>query len=179
MNQEKNEAVPIIDAYWEGPYSSINIGENQDLEGHCLYQIYGTHPVYGANTLLYIGRTNRKKIYTRLKEHSWIDAQSDECQIFVASCGYFMGWDKWHEDKRERYEPYQCDSILLSAIESLLIYAHQPSYNSANLKSTSFAKLPFRLFNSGRRAMLNPEISTQFYSDSPQTLPVSEERVNN
>lgn len=171
-----SEVVPIIDAYWEGPYSSAAIEKLEGIEGHCLYQIYGSHPVYGRDSLLYIGLSNRDEIFKRLDEHTWIQNQVDLCQIYIASCGNFTDWEAWANDKRDRYDRYESEAITLSAIESLLIYAHQPSYNSAGLKSTYFAAKPFRLFNSGKRAMLLPEVSTQFYSDSKQALPVVPEQ---
>ncbi|MEZ9339516.1 hypothetical protein AB4176_16705 [Vibrio splendidus] len=178
MCNSENKAVPIIDAYWEGPYSSNALEELKGVQGHCLYQVYGSHPVYGTDSLLYIGLSDRTTIFERLNEHSWIQNQADQCKIFIASCGNFTGWEAWSKDNRERYDHYEGESIKLSAIESLLIYAHQPSYNSASLKSTSFAEKPFRLFNSGRRALLLPEVSTQFYSDSKQALPLPPEKTD-
>ncbi|EIT6973934.1 hypothetical protein ACFJZ3_003870 [Vibrio vulnificus] len=166
-----SEVVPIIDAYWEGPYSSAAIKKLKGIKGHCLYQIYGSHPVYGRDSLLYIGLSDRDEIFKRLEEHTWIQNQADLCQIYIASCGNFTNWEAWRKDGRERYDRNESKNITLSAIESLLIYAHQPSYNSAGLKSTSFAAKPFRLFNSGKRALLLPEVSTQFYCDSKQALP--------
>ncbi|GLR74082.1 hypothetical protein GCM10007855_09560 [Aliivibrio sifiae] len=172
----ENEAVPIIDAYWEGPYSSDALKKLKEIKEHCLYQIYGSHPVYGCDSLLYIGMSKRDEIFIRLEEHTWIQNQADLCQIYIASCGNFAGWKAWNKDERKRYDRYDFKSITLSAIESLLIYAHQPSYTSAGLKSTSFAAKPFRLFNTGKRALLLPEISTQFYSDSKQALPLDLEQ---
>ncbi|MGL0930726.1 hypothetical protein ACSTDZ_17005 [Vibrio vulnificus] len=172
-----NNAVPIIDVYWEGPYPSNGLKKLKDIKGHCLYQIYGSHPVYGRDSLLYIGMSERDEIFKRLDEHTWIQNQADLCQIYIASCGNFTGWKAWNKDKRERYDSLEFEHITLSAIESLLIYAHQPSYNSAGLKSKSFAEKPFRLFNSGRRAMLLPEVSTQFYSDSKKALPMVLEKT--
>ncbi|RJX75236.1 hypothetical protein DZ860_00685 [Vibrio sinensis] len=171
-----SEVVPIIDAYWEGPYSSAAIKKLEGIKGHCLYQIYGSHPVYGRDSLLYIGLSDRDEIFKRLEEHTWIQNQADLCQIYIASCGNFANWEAWRKDGRKRYDRNESKNITLSAIESLLIYAHQPSYNSAGLKSTSFAAKPFRLFNSGKRALLLPEVSTQFYSDSKQALPVELEQ---
>lgn len=165
-----SEVVPIIDVYWEGPFSSEAINKLKGIKGHCLYQIYGSHPVYGRDSLLYIGLSDRDEIFTRLKEHTWIQNQADLCQIYIASCGDFTNWEAWRKDGRRRYDYNESKNITLLAIESLLIYAHQPSYNSASLKSTSFAEKPFRLFNSGKRGLLLSEVSTQFYSDSKHCL---------
>ena len=156
-------APKIIDVYWEGP-KTFDESKSLQVEGHCLYQIYGTHPVYGPNSLLYIGKTEQAYISSRLKDHEWIDNQADDCKVYVATCGEFTSWKEWGDDGRERYQRYE-NAITVSNIESLLIYAHQPSYNSKSLKSNEFGHNPFRLFNSGRRASLLPEISTQFYID--------------
>lgn len=160
-----NDAVvKIIDVYWEGPKSLEDIKVNK-IEGYCLYQIYGTHPIYGPETLLYIGKSEQKNIADRIKNHTWIDNQANDCKIYIATCGTFINWNEWNNDKNKRYDMYDCDKIKISSIESLLIYAHQPSYNSQSLKSPSFGCIPFRLFNSYRRAALLPEVSTQFYKD--------------
>ncbi len=156
---------PIIDVYWEGPYTIDNIDTEQD-SAHCLYQIYGPHPVYGTNTLLYIGKTEAQTADQRIRQHNWISNQADMCSIYIATCGVFSNWKNWGEDKRERYGKFQeTKGITISNLESLLIYAHQPSYNSQSLKSTNFADNAFRIFNSGSRVLLLPEVSTQFYAD--------------
>lgn len=162
---------PIIDIYWEGPYTIDNINEAQK-SAHCLYQVYGPHPVYGTSTLLYIGKTEAQTIDKRIKQHSWISNQADKCNIYVATCALFSNWKNWGGDDRKRYEKFEeINGITISNLESLLIYAHQPSYNSQSLKSTGFAKKAFRIFNSGTRVLLLPEISTQFYADPNVTHP--------
>ena len=156
-----HSVVPIIDVYWEGPYSLEDVKKG---EQHCLYQIYGSHPVYGTSSLLYIGKTEKQCIETRLKQHKWIENQATKCEIYIASCKTFESWSK--RNNNGAYKFYNDEIITIDKIESLLIYAHQPSYNSQSLKSTLFAGKPFRLFNSYRRASLMPEISSQFYADS-------------
>jgi hypothetical protein len=163
--------VPIIDVYWEGPYTLEDIKSKQKREEYCLYQIYGSHPVYGTNSLLYIGKTEKQYIETRLNQHKWIENQASECEIYIASCKKFEGWA--NRNDQGAYKFYNDKIITIDIIESLLIYAHQPSYNSQSLKTTSFAGNPFRLFNSNRRASIMPEISSQFYAD-PATFIVND-----
>lgn len=62
------------------------------------------------------------------------------------------------------------DSETLNAIESLLIYAHQPAYNSTGICQPNFSKRNFRIFNTYRRKALMPEISTLFYRDDVHTV---------
>jgi hypothetical protein len=46
----------IIHIEWEGPYSLSQLDTLNDLrKDYGLYQIYGHHPIYGSNVLLYIG----------------------------------------------------------------------------------------------------------------------------
>lgn len=175
--QKKTQtAVPIIDVYWEGPFTPEKIDSKLRRDGHCLYQVYGSHPVYGTDSLLYIGKTEEQGVQTRIGQHKWIKNQVSDCKIYIASCDVFTSWG--NRDKQGSYGKYQPVGGHLPSIdniESLLIFAHQPSYNSKSLKSTHFAGKPFRLFNSYRRASLMPEISSQFYADS---LPHPEDEVN-
>ncbi|HDR2587864.1 TPA: hypothetical protein QCI16_000268 [Enterobacter ludwigii] len=158
----------IYDCYWEGPFS---LDEVQDKiasrnNGRCLYQIYGDHPCYGNDVLLYIGRTTQG-IDKRLEQHNnRFASQCEEVKIFIASCSVFTTWKEWKN--RKRYE--LIDSETLNAIESLLIYAHQPAYNSTGICQPNFSKRNFRIFNTYRRKALMPEISTLFYRDDVHTV---------
>ena len=54
----------IIHIEWEGPYSLNQLDTLNDLRrDHGLYQIYGHHPVYGSNVLLYIGQTYGRDVW--------------------------------------------------------------------------------------------------------------------
>ncbi len=164
---DKKPATEIYDVYWEGPYSLDAIDQDGIgafvKEWHSLYQIYGDHPAYGRDVLLYIGKTERS-IKERLSEHySRFSNQCDDVKVFLASFGEFTSWAKMGND---HYNPVSKDDRVLSAIESLLIYAHQPAYNSKALSSKEFGEENFRIFNTGRRKSLMPEISTQFYRDN-------------
>lgn len=162
----------IYDVFWEGPFSLDEILKD-DLKSidsdtikkwHCLYQIYGDHPCYGREVLLYIGKTEHG-IKTRFLSHlSRFSNQCEDVKIFIGSFNEFRNWKTW-----KRIHHYKAASIKderLNAIESLLIYAHQPAYNSKDLCSTNFNSLNFRIFNTGRRKSLMPEVSTEFYRDN-------------
>lgn len=165
MNSVK-PATKIYDVYWEGPYSldAVIKDRNRTIvkECHCLYQIYGDHPAYGRDVLLYIGKTERD-IKERILEHRGrFSNQCDEVKIFFASFDIFTSWAEMTDSD---YAPVSEDNVTLNAIESLLIYAHQPAYNSRSLSGTAFSNKNFRIFNTGRRKSLMLEISTQFYRD--------------
>lgn len=153
------------DVYWEGPYSIADIIHNEINDeafvhaGHCLYQIYGDHPCYGRGVLLYIGKTDAQGVITRIKQHSErFTSQCEEVKVFIASCHEFIGW----KERSEILQYNLIDSTVIDIIETLLIYAHQPSYNSSKLKSPRVG-LHMRVFNTGRRKSLLPEISTDYW----------------
>lgn len=157
----------IYDVYWEGPFDlddAIATNNNYMHEGHCLYQIYGDHPCYGRDVLLYIGKTERGVTMRLNEHHNRFSSQVDNVKVFVASCGEFIGWSNW-----KSIEKYTLiERTVISDIEALLIYAHQPAYNSSNIKSPHLNRpnvefRDFRVFNTGRRKSLLPEISTEFW----------------
>jgi hypothetical protein len=62
----------IIHIEWEGPYSLNQLDTLKDLrKDRGLYQIYGHHPVYGSNVLLYIGQTVGRTFGERIEEHNF------------------------------------------------------------------------------------------------------------
>ncbi|MCP8687734.1 hypothetical protein [Marinobacterium sedimentorum] len=154
MSTEEN----VYDVYWEGPFNYDDLRETESHEDLVLYAIYGTHPLYGRNVLLYIGITENL-VTTRLSQHSWwIDGEPDPCGVYMASIGKFESWAKSQEF--ERYP--KMDPATTRIIESLLIYSHQPIYNQRNKNSASLAK-NYRAFNTGRRGMLLGEVSGLYY----------------
>ncbi|ENO1848371.1 hypothetical protein ACA874_001942 [Vibrio vulnificus] len=165
MKNSKNKAVPIIDVHWKGPIALSEIENVEHSESQVLYQIYGHHPVYGADSLLYIGKTEQLKgIKDRVPEHKWIYNQCDACKIYFASCCEFVNWKMW-ESLEGEYPKYDSSKtgIDIRHIESLLIYAHHPSGNSQSIQSLCFEQQHFRIFNTGKRKALERELSTQYY----------------
>lgn len=169
--KDKKNYCKIYDVYWEGPFSLNEIINNQTTincdvvkRWHSLYQIYGDHPCYGHDILLYIGRTEQG-IKERFEKH-WnrFSNQCDEVKIFLGSFNEFRNWKTWK--RISHYQPATIKDPSLDAIESLLIYSHQPAYNSRELCSTKFKDLNIRIFNTGRRKSLLPEMSTEFYRDN-------------
>ena len=119
------EPETLYDVFWEGPVAwqkrSRLIKPN-----HVLYAIYGAHPLYGRDVLLYIGRSE-KDIGERLGGHEWwVQGEVDLVTVRVASVGKFPGWASW--EKIPRYP--RAHARLAGQIELLLIHAHQPPYNN-------------------------------------------------
>src|SRR5579872_2702258 len=54
------------------------------LKDRGLYQIYGHHPVYGSNVLLYIGQTYGRTFGERIEEHNFGGgSQEDRAHIYI------------------------------------------------------------------------------------------------
>ncbi len=161
----------IFDVYWEGPFNDQTLDKIPD--NTALYIIYGTHGLYGRNVPLYIGKT-MKGAKHRIHQHAWLQWEPDAVSYYAASIGDFKNWK--HQYQIESY-PVP-DNDVIDVIESLLIFAHQPSYNTMSKQGGAVMKLSeIRIFNTGRRSSLFPEVSSQYWIDSPaEKLPRKEER---
>jgi len=149
----------IYDVFWEGPFEWEK-RHSHLKKHHVLYSIEGNHPVYGRDVLLYIGKTDAG-IGNRLSYHEeWVDDESDLVKVRVASVGEFTNWEEWEKDT---HYP-KADANIVGKIEALLIYAHQPAYNTRG-KSSLGPKIRIRIFNTGKSGLLLPELSYLYYTD--------------
>lgn len=149
----------IYDAYWEGTFNWDD-RKNRVKRYHVIYALYGSHHLYGREALLYIGKTN-KDLGNRLKNHMWwINDEYEDIKFKVASIGKFTNWKDWNEN--DYYE--KARSHIVNGVEALLIYAHQPAYNTKSKKSLNSSK-GFRLINTGKIGNLLPEISYFYFGD--------------
>ena len=107
-----------------------------------VYQIYGTSPLYGYETLLYIGQAGDLKI--RIKDHLG-DKENVIGRQANLSCRYAL------TDK-------------LDIVEQTLIVMYKPSFNSIGLKNISHSvkERGYYIQNHGERGLLNYE-NTNFY----------------
>lgn len=143
----------LWDVRWSGPFSVEKAQDEGQKSHYVLYQLMGQHHLYGANVLLYIGRTARG-IGKRVLEHEgWISEEYDEMQVRVGSVSPFVSWS---QDPATRQ--FVSDVSIVGAVESLLIYAHQPAYNKSSKKSAAAAR-GYRVFNTGKIGSLHPEVS--------------------
>lgn len=142
------------EAYWDGPH---DVKDLQTVHGNnVLYMICGTHGLYGRNVPLYIGKTEQK-VHDRINQHSgWINDEPDPVKVYVACIGEFYSWSE--NEKIESYPPPL--SGLIEQIESLLIYAHQPVYNTRSKQGNFQSVPPITVFNTGHRSTLYPEVSS-------------------
>jgi hypothetical protein len=150
----------IYNVYWEGPFKWEERGQYLKLN-HVLYALHGSHHLYGRDVLLYIGRTNAG-IAGRLASHAkWVDDEYDAMTLRIAPVGRFTnGKDAYAVEEYPQAAP-----DVVRGIETLLIYAHQPAYNTMSKASLDYAK-GFRILNTGRIGHLLPEVSYLYYQDS-------------
>lgn len=123
-----------------------------------VYQIYGTSPLYGMDTLLYIGQA--KDLNQRMKDHfdfkeGVIGRQPNK------SCRYAL-----------------LDTSLLDIVEQTLIIMHKPSFNSARLIRVSpiVKSKAVYIQNHGDRGMLCIENTNYYFLTQPvdKELSISE-----
>jgi hypothetical protein len=151
----------IYDVYWEG---SFRWEERKNLTNldHVLYSLHGTHSLYGQNVLLYIGKTSVNPKNRFWGHGSWIKEEYDEMTIKVASIGKFTNWKDWKNYGSDTYPSKLIDVDVIDAIETLLIFAHQPAYNTANKGKAKKAE-GIRIFNTGKLGQLFPEVSYYYH----------------
>lgn len=152
----------IVDIEWEGPFdieydrkNDLYLFENVPEELRIksgFYQIYGRHPVYGNDVLLYIGETKKSKgraraFKDRLKEHL---------------TGRFF----YHTNLSLYVGPSKEDGKTIQEVESVLIEAHKPALNRNHIDSSKKCRKPLLVRNWGFVGSLN-ECCTSFWDDRP------------
>jgi len=150
----------IIHIYWEGPFSLDNLKKfNDESTDYGIYQIYGPHPSYGRNVLLYIGKANEQTFKTRIKQHDWETWQEDEGKI-VFYVGRLYGLETPSLNKWAKQ---------IDLVEKMLITAHKPAFNSSGLNYLARKKdqilRDVHVFNWGNYGDLLPECSGGRWTD--------------
>ena len=154
----------IVNIYWEGPITLENIESkdkgNTSDEDYGIYQIYGTHPIYGSNVLLYIGKASQQTFATRLNQetHWWFNQDAKNVQVYLGRLiGNTPSEDKWTD--------------MISKAEQLLIYTHRPAHNSSNINSVQDIKVSnTHILNWGEFKNLLPEVSSMKVLDETNEL---------
>ena len=113
----------------EGPFSFHEANKFNKPTDMGLYQIYGTHRVYGPNTLLSIGQVQDRLFAERLTEHKTRYEGYNDFSEIKFYLGYFyckndISKDAWKDQVNDA--------------EKLLIYAHTPALNSQYLNYEGF-----------------------------------------
>lgn len=155
MSEAKFE---IITLNWIKISDTINIdyikqklnNPNERVRG--VYQVYGTSPLYGIDTLLYIGMSDTN-IWDRIHRHF-----SDNTTIGK------------QPNKTIRFAEINYDETMIKRIEDTLIVMYKPSFNSSTLNDinpTSKNKLIY-IQNHGERGMLNYENTNYYFGFNEQ-----------
>jgi len=116
-----------------------------------IYQVTGTHVIFGQDSLLYIGRAVGVKFGARfLKHSSWLKDESG-IKIYLAKLreGDFKEDDDWKDWDQ-----------LARDCEALCIYWHSPPYNSQGLNDYKGPDL--RVHNCGERGRLLPDVTSDW-----------------
>lgn len=145
MNQK------TIHVQWEGPfsYSELSSLKNDNCD-YGIYQIYASHPVYGSDVLLYIGKAERQTFGIRIAQEAWRDRNGDGDRVQI-----YVGRLSGHETPESEFWSEEIDLV-----EKLLIYSHWPAGNSQNLNNIPDEKCRnLHVLNWGNHRDLMPEVS--------------------
>lgn len=159
----------IVDAEWEGP---LGVPYNVERETHdissiikkvdewakrkpaykkpsqqYLYQIYGQHPVFGPNSLLYVGVTDN--LSRRFEEH-FNKSRFWEFNGLKVHFGFMSA-----EDKQALPDA--------SDVESLLIAIHKPPLNRQCIDKPSAKHARLHVYSWGQSGVLFPECSSRWF----------------
>lgn len=127
---------------WRGPFSVDEVCTSEKGKG--VYQIYGLHPVFGPDSLLYIGMT-KDNFSSRFSQHKeWLEEEPSNIQIFLG----------------ELVEGY--DDSIIGRAEQLLIYQCSPPYNSSNINSCNFLEKEEVVLNLKKRNQLPTAVSSLY-----------------
>lgn len=119
-----------------------------------VYQVYGTHSVYGKDVLLYIGKTTDQNFSMRMDtEQHWDFAANHYNEFSHVHLGMLMPIDDANINEFQS---------IITDIESLLINAHSPAYNASGIKGLKDHDLKneFIVVNWGNYGLMLPEVST-------------------
>jgi len=140
----------IIHILWDGPFTFDEIATFTTPTDFGIYQIYGHHPVYGSDVMLYIGLAERNRFGTRIPNHEWWLENHDDGRIRVY-LGRLAGVVQPSDDEWNRH---------IRLAERLLIHAHYPACNTKkSLGALEPALQNVHVCNWGRVADLLPEVS--------------------
>ena len=150
----------VIHVQWEGPFGYYEARDFVDKDiDYGIYQIYGNHPVYGPNTLLYIGQARYQTLGERIAQHGLVTMEYNEGHVSLY-VGRLSGPNMPSNAEWNR----QIDQV-----EHLLIINHKPAHNAQRIK-----KLPKKadrelrevhVLNWGDYNRLLPEVSGDRWTD--------------
>ena len=106
----------IVEIEWTGPFNPKQVKRNKDD----FYQVYGYHPVYGENVLLYIFRGNEWK--REISTHKNIGERRIPDYFKPGQITVAVG--KILDNKGK---------ICLETIKEILVFLHSPAWNTEGI----------------------------------------------
>ncbi len=154
-----------IDIWWEGPFDQDEIIDN-DIDKNFydntadkigLYQIYGTHPLYGNDVLLYIGRTKGKKGFLDRLKNRWVIENGNDAENVTIYLGTIYSANITISPEEENRQ--------IDLAEVLLIFALKPAYNSSNIQSIGrqYLEKKYLIKNMNNYRNLYPVLSSEYF----------------
>jgi len=135
---------------WDGPFTSEQIRQRMASSDRGIYQVYGHHPVYGSDVLLYIGKAAGQPFGKRIPQETWWADNRDAGQL-----KFYLGRLRGRTPARKREWERQIDFA-----ERLLISTHSPANNTQKGIARVDADLhEVHIFNYGHHRDLLPEVS--------------------
>ncbi len=153
----------IVNIVWENyVYSKTEIQKLSKPTDFGLYQIYGRHPAYGKNALLYIGQANAQSFAIRLKNRfEFEESSAYPHTLRVGRIVKSTELDKQLEWDESRWN----EMITLS--EKLLLLSHATAFNkqgNSGLYDDTDESKNIHIFNWEDYGDLLPEVSSYRYS---------------
>lgn len=152
----------IVHVHWSGPYTIDTITAlNNPTYDYGVYQVYGSHPIYGTDVLIYIGKANDQTFSKRLKQEGW-DYHHDSGNVM-----FYVGRLAGPATPKNQDWADEIDKT-----EALLIHSHWPANNSKNIQTICFDQLRnLHILNWGDRRALMPEVSGHRMTDEYWNIP--------
>jgi hypothetical protein len=157
MMIRKMNDVAVIDLEWDGPFTLEQIAQFNRGHDYGVYQVYGTHNVFGSDTLLYIGKARDRSFAERISEHKdWIDWEAGSGHVYLGRlCGtepvIEVNWPAWCE--------------MIDRVEASLIFFCSPAYNSSGLQY--LREMPPTIVANYKRRHRLPQLVSNVYEMAP------------
>ena len=150
-----------INLHWRGPHSYNDVLKLNGDSDYGLYQIYSFHPIYGADTLVYIGQANEETFAERFRQPDYGFMSDKNAAWEDNGCRIRIHTGRIHVDKQETALRSTGQKTRITRAERLLIYAHLPAWNSSGIqrppRDSNFHDV--RVLNWGQFGCLVPEVS--------------------
>ena len=158
-----------INLHWRGPHSYNDVLQLNGDTDYGLYQVYNVHPVYGADTLVYIGKADELTFAARFgqPDYRWMGDdyapwEDNGCRIRIHTGRVYVK----HNENGPRSDTW---SNWIARAEHLLIYAHSPAWNANYVRTPPGHPVyhEVHVLNWGQYGRLLPEVSgARFTNDA-------------